>query len=84
MTWEQAIVGVPMVENAELEWGPSEQDIIHARNELVAGNGVEYSDDNIYDVEFEAEADDLLTEHLDSLRIVQNYRDLNSLDSLQL
>lgn len=35
-----------------------------------------------YDVDFEAEADGLLIEHLDSLRITENYRDINSTDSI--
>ena len=72
-------MGIP-VEDGLPEWGPSEDEIIQHRAVQVFGGGVEAVEDGgyEYDVEFEAEADGLLVEHLDSLRITENYRKLQN------
>ncbi|KIK54577.1 hypothetical protein GYMLUDRAFT_249302 [Collybiopsis luxurians FD-317 M1] len=71
-TWERAMVGVPA--SRELPgWGPLEHDILEARSQVLLGGGIEVADEDVFNIEFEAEADELLTEHLDSLRVMQNY-----------
>jgi hypothetical protein len=72
MTWERAMVGVPA--SRELPgWGPSEHDILEAHSQALLGGSIEVADEDIFNIEFKAEADELLTEHLDSLRVMQNY-----------
>jgi len=72
-------VGVPAEEGLP-EWGPSGEDLAEYRAVHVLGGGIEIVEEAgyEYDVEFEAEADGLLIEHLDSLRITENYRDMQA------
>ena len=76
-------MGVP-VEDGLPEWGVLEDEIVQQRALRVLGGGVEVAEDSgyKYDVNFEAEADGLLVEHLDSLRITENYCDMNNADSI--
>ncbi|KIK64450.1 hypothetical protein GYMLUDRAFT_240994 [Collybiopsis luxurians FD-317 M1] len=65
-TWERVIVGVPA--SRELPgWGPLEHDILEVHSQVLLGGSIEVVDEDIFDIEFEAEADELLTKHLDSL-----------------
>ncbi|KAJ3709644.1 hypothetical protein DFJ43DRAFT_1162491 [Lentinula guzmanii] len=73
VAWERAIVGIPATENLP-EWGLSQGEMIRAREEQVFGGGIEQMED-AFDIEFEADADELLTEHLDSLRVTENYKE---------
>ena len=79
IAWERSLVGVPAAEGLP-EWGPSQTEIIQYRVRHVLGEGVEIVEEGgyDYDVEFEADADGLLVEHLDSLRVSENYRDFQS------
>lgn len=82
--WERSLVGLPVKDDLP-EWGPSEEEIVQQRAlRVLGGGGTEVPEDSgyEYDVEFEAEADGLLIEHLDSLRITENYRNINSTDSI--
>lgn len=79
VAWERTLVGVPPTEGLP-EWGPSEEEIIQYRAVHVLGGGVEEGGYE-YDVDFETEADGLLIEHLDSLRIMENYREIQNMDS---
>ncbi|KAE9387003.1 hypothetical protein BT96DRAFT_948710 [Gymnopus androsaceus JB14] len=56
------------------------EDLAEYRAVHVLGGGIEIVEEAgyEYDVEFEAEADGLLIEHLDSLRITENYRDMQA------
>lgn len=74
VAWERTLVGVPVAEGLP-EWGPSSEEISEYRAVHVLGGGVEIVDEGgyDYDVDFETEADGLLIEHLDSLRITENY-----------
>lgn len=74
-------MGVPASDELPT-WGPSEEEVFQARGELVLGGGIDAVDEEGFDVKFEAEADGLLTEHLDSLRVTRNYREMQSEDSL--
>lgn len=65
------MVGVPAGTDLP-EWGPSGEELIAACGKKMTGGGVEVIEDG-YDVEFEEQADGLLVEHLDSLRIHENY-----------
>jgi len=60
------------------EWGPSDSEIVNARGVHVLGGGIEVAEDGDYDVEFEHDADGLLIEHLDSLTISENYREMQN------
>jgi len=79
VVWERTLVGVPAKEGLP-EWGPSGEDLAQYRAVHVLGGGIEIVKEAgyEYDVEFEAEADGLLIEHLDSLRITENYRDMQA------
>ncbi|KAE9384670.1 hypothetical protein BT96DRAFT_950393 [Gymnopus androsaceus JB14] len=77
VTWERSIVGVACGENLP-EWGPSDSEIVNARGVHVLGGGIEVAEDGDYDIEFEHDADGLLIEHLDSLTISENYREMQS------
>lgn len=79
VNWERTIVGVPLGNNLP-DWGPSDEDIMRVRTEMLFGGGVELNDDG-YDVDFEEDADQLLGEHLDSVRISENYREMESRSS---
>ena len=69
-------MGVPATDGLP-EWGPSQDEIAHFRAVHILGVGVDLVEEAgyDYDVDFEAEADGLLVEHLDSLRISENYRE---------
>ncbi|KAE9405467.1 hypothetical protein BT96DRAFT_988503 [Gymnopus androsaceus JB14] len=79
VVWERTLVGVPAKEGLP-EWGPSGEDLAEYRDVHVLGGGIEIVKEAgyEYDVEFEAEADGLLIEHLDSLRITENYQDMQA------
>ncbi|KIK51035.1 hypothetical protein GYMLUDRAFT_252449 [Collybiopsis luxurians FD-317 M1] len=66
VVWERAIVGVPSEVDLPA-WGPSQEDIQHARGDYFLGTGVDLVEEDMFDMEFEVEADELLIEHLDSL-----------------
>lgn len=72
--WERTIVGVPMGEHLP-EWGLTDDEVAQARVDILFGGGVGLIDDGGYDVEFEQDADQLLVEHLESIRISENYRE---------
>ncbi|KIK64887.1 hypothetical protein GYMLUDRAFT_240826 [Collybiopsis luxurians FD-317 M1] len=80
-TWEWAFVGVPASDELPA-WGPLEEEVFQVCGELVLGGGIDAADEEGFDVEFEAEADGLLTEHLDSLQVTRNYQEMQSEDSL--
>jgi hypothetical protein len=63
---------------------PSEEETCMYRVIHVLGSGVEAMEETgfDYDVEFEQEADGLLVEHLDSLTILENYREQQDNDRL--
>ncbi|KAJ3816745.1 hypothetical protein F5880DRAFT_1618976 [Lentinula raphanica] len=77
--WERSLVGVPASEDLP-EWGPTENELTQYRAVYVLGGGYEVVEDSAYDydVEFEVEADGLLIEHLDSLHLSENYRELQN------
>ncbi|KAJ3825201.1 hypothetical protein F5880DRAFT_1478695 [Lentinula raphanica] len=77
VVWERTLVGVPFAE-ALPEWGPTLDELAQYRAVHVLGGGVDLFEDSgyDYDVDFEVEADGLLVEHLDSLRLTENYREL--------
>lgn len=74
VTWEQRIVGVLMGSDLP-SWGPTPEQIVQARANTLFGGGAGLSDAGEYDVEFEEDADALLVEYLDNIRIVDNYRE---------
>ena len=82
MAWEQTLIGVPVADGLP-EWGPSPEEIVEYRAAHVLGGGVEIVDEGgyEYDVDFETEADGLLIEHLDSLRISENYHEIQNMDT---
>ncbi|KAJ3738040.1 hypothetical protein EV360DRAFT_77194, partial [Lentinula raphanica] len=78
VAWERTLVGVPVALGLP-EWGPTTDELTQYRAVFVLGGGVEMAEESSYeyDVDFEADADGLLVEHLDSLRIYENYRELH-------
>ncbi|KIK51810.1 hypothetical protein GYMLUDRAFT_251733 [Collybiopsis luxurians FD-317 M1] len=77
VVWEWSIIGVPAGPDLP-GWGPSQGKIECTQGEYILGGGVDNVKEEMLDVEFEAEADDLLTEHLDSLWITEYYCNLNN------
>lgn len=77
VSWERHLTGVPFVDGLP-QWGPSQDEMMEYRVRYTLGSGVEIGEEGgyEYDVDFEAEADALLVEHLESLRISENYREL--------
>ncbi|KAE9388805.1 hypothetical protein BT96DRAFT_947343 [Gymnopus androsaceus JB14] len=77
VVWERTLVPA---EEGLPEWGLSGEDLAEYRAVHVLGGGREIVEEAgyEYDVEFEAEADGLLIEHLDSLRITENYQDMQA------
>ncbi|KAJ3816384.1 hypothetical protein F5880DRAFT_1619395 [Lentinula raphanica] len=84
VAWERTLVGVPFVSGLP-DWGPTPDELTQYRAVHVLGEGVEMAEESSYeyDVDFEAEADGLLIEHLDSLRLSENYREMQEDSSLQ-
>ncbi|KAJ3816555.1 hypothetical protein F5880DRAFT_1619187 [Lentinula raphanica] len=82
VVWERTLVGVPVALDLP-EWGPTTDELAQYRAVFVLGGGVEMAEEGSYeyDVDFEADADGLLVEHLDSLRIHENYRELHDSES---
>lgn len=76
VAWEQTLIGVPAAEDLPA-WGLSGDEVIEYRAIRVHGGGIEEGGYE-YDVEFETEVDGLLVEHLDSLRIAENYREMQN------
>lgn len=56
-------------------WGPTAEQIVQARSNTLFGGGAWPSDAGEYDIEFEEDADGLLVEYLDNIRIADNYRE---------
>ncbi|KAJ3743316.1 hypothetical protein EV360DRAFT_90237 [Lentinula raphanica] len=85
VAWERSLVGVPALENLP-EWGPTPNELTQYRAVFVQGGGFEIAEESTYDydVDFEIEADGLLIEHLDSLGIVENYREMQSSNNMEL
>lgn len=79
VAWESTLTGIPCPDGLP-EWGPSPEEIMQYRARYVLGGGAEMTEESgfDYDVDFEADADGLLIEHLESLRISENYRDLHN------
>lgn len=81
VAWESTLTGIPFADGLP-EWGPTpdENEIMQYRARYVLGGGVEMTEEGgfDYDVDFEADTDGLLIEHLESLRISENYRDLHN------
>lgn len=79
VAWERTLVGVPCADGLP-DWGPTQDELTQYRAVYVLGGGVDITEDGGYefDVDFEAEADGLLIEHLDSLRISANYREVEN------
>lgn len=79
VVWERSLTGIPFVDGLP-QWGPTQDEMIQYRARYALGGGVETGEDvgYEYDVDFEAEADGLLVEHLESLRISENYRELQN------
>ncbi|KAJ3764685.1 hypothetical protein FB446DRAFT_795852 [Lentinula raphanica] len=77
VVWERTLVDVPFTEGLP-EWGPTPDELAHYCTVFVLSGGVDLVKDCSYDfdVDFEEEADGLLVEHLDSLRVTENYREL--------
>ncbi|KIK64665.1 hypothetical protein GYMLUDRAFT_240636 [Collybiopsis luxurians FD-317 M1] len=66
--WHVVNAGTRSIASDELPtWGPSEEEVFQVHGELVLGGGIDAADEEGFDVEFEAEANGLLTEHLDNL-----------------
>lgn len=80
VTWERSLAGVPFSDGLP-EWGPTEDEVMEYRTRYVLGGGMEIVDEggDEYDVDFEGDADGLLVEQLDSLRISENYRERQNL-----
>lgn len=78
VAWECTLTGIPFADGLP-EWGPTQDEIMQYRARYVLGGGMEIDEGGYeYDVDFEAEADGLLVEHLESLRILENYRELQN------
>lgn len=79
VAWESTLTGIPFADGLP-EWGPTADEIMQYRARYVLGGGAEMTEEGgfDYDVDFEADADGLLIEHLESLRISENYRDFHN------
>lgn len=74
MTWERSLTGIPFGDVLP-EWGPTEDKVMEYSTRYVLSGGMDIVDKggDEYDVDFKVDADGLLVEHLDSLRISETY-----------
>src|ERR1700742_4407579 len=79
VAWQSTLIGISVMDGLP-EWGPTQDEIMQYQAQATLGGGLETVKDGgfDYDVDFEAEVDGLLVEHLESLGISENYRELQN------